>query len=79
VFITWDEGDDGTATRCATNTTDVGRRVATIVISPSTKAGTRSKTLLNHYSLLGTAEQQLGLRKLNMASKFPTMVKAFHL
>jgi hypothetical protein len=53
--------------------------VATIVISPSTKAGTRSKTLFNHYSLLGTAEQLLGLRKLNMASKFPTMVKAFHL
>ncbi|HWF80021.1 MAG TPA: alkaline phosphatase family protein [Streptosporangiaceae bacterium] len=79
VFITWDEGEGGTVTKCATNTTDVGCRVATIVISPSTKAGTRSKTLFNHYSLLGTAEQLLGLRKLNMASKFPTMVKAFHL
>jgi phosphatidylinositol-3-phosphatase len=79
VFITWDEGEGGSATKCATNTTDIGCRVATIVISPSTKAGTRSKTLFNHYSLLGTAEQLLGLRKLNMASKFPTMVKAFHL
>ena len=79
VFITWDEGEGGTAFKCATNTTDVGCRVATIVISLSTKAGTRSKTLFNHYSLLGTAEQLLGLRKLNMASKFPTMVKAFHL
>jgi phospholipase C len=79
VFITWDEGEGGTASKCATNTTDVGCRVATIVISPSTKAGTKSKTLFNHYSLLGTAEQLLGLHKLNMASKFPTMVKAFHL
>lgn len=79
VFITWDEGEDGSATKCAVNTTDIGCRVATIVISPSTKAGTRSKTLFNHYSLLGTAEQLLGLRKLNMANKFPTMVKAFRL
>jgi phospholipase C len=79
VFITWDEGEHGTATKCAINTTDIGCRVATIVISPSTKAGTRSKTLFNHYSLLGTAEQLLGLHKLNMASKFPTMVTAFHL
>lgn len=81
VFITWDEGEGGAGigTKCAINAADVGCRVATIVISPSTKAGTRSKTLFNHYSLLGTAEQLLGLRKLNMARKFPTMVKAFHL
>lgn len=81
VFITWDEGEGGggPGTRCATNTKDISCRVATIVISPSTKAGTRSKTLFNHYSLLGTAEQLLGLHKLGMASKFPTMVKAFHL
>jgi len=79
VFITWDEGEGGTSTRCATNTTDVGCRVAAIVISPSTKAGTKSKTLFNHYSLLGTAEQLLGLHKLNMANKFPTMVNAFRL
>lgn len=79
VFITWDEGEDGSATKCAINTRDIGCRVATVVISPSTKAGTRSRTLFNHYSLLGTAEQLLGLRKLNMASKFPTMVKAFRL
>ena len=79
LIITWDEGENGTATKCATNTTDVGCHVATIVISPSTKAGTRSKTLFNHYSLLGTTEQLLGLPKLDMANKFPTMIKAFHL
>ena len=34
VFITWDEGEGGTSNDCATNTTDVGCHVATIVISP---------------------------------------------
>jgi len=79
VFITWDEGERGTATKCATNKTDVGCHVATIVVSPSTKAGTRSATLFNHYSLLGTAEQLLGLPALGRAAAFPTMTSAFNL
>jgi len=79
IFVTWDEGEGGSATQCATNTTDVGCHVATIVISPSTKAGTKSGTLFNHYSLLGTTEQLLGLHKLGKAASFPTMTKAFHL
>ena len=79
VFITWDEGEGGTAAKCATNKTDVGCHVATIVISPSTKPGTRSATLFNHYSLLGTAEQLLGLPALGRAAAFPTMTSAFHL
>jgi hypothetical protein len=79
VFLTWDEGEGGTAINCATNTTDVGCHVATIVISPSTVPGTTSATLFNHYSLLGTAEQLLGLPKLGLASSFPTLTSAFHL
>jgi len=79
VFITWDEGEGGTATKCATNTTDVGCHVATIVISPSTRRGTRSAKLFNHYSLLGTAEQLLGLPALGKAASFPTMTSAFNL
>ena len=79
VFVTWDEGEGGTATRCATNTTDVGCHVATIVISPSTRPGTRSAKLFNHYSLLGTAEQLLGLPALRKAASFPTMTSAFNL
>jgi phosphatidylinositol-3-phosphatase len=82
LFITWDEGEGGSygaGEHCDTNTTDVSCHIATLVISPSTKAGTMSATLFNHYSLLGTTEQLLGLRKLNMANKFPTMIKAFHL
>jgi phosphatidylinositol-3-phosphatase len=79
VFITWDEGEGGTATRCATNKTDVGCHVATIVISPSTKPGTRSAALFNHYSLLGTAEKLLGLPALGKAASFPAMTSAFNL
>ena len=79
VFITWDEGEGGTATKCATNTADVGCHVATIVISPSTRPGTRSAELFNHYSLLGTAEQLLGLPALGKAASVPTMTSAFHL
>jgi hypothetical protein len=79
VFVTWDEGEGGTALQCATNTTDVGCRVATIVISPSTRPGTRSGVLFNHYSLLGTAEQLLRLRRLGRASAFPTLTAAFRL
>ena len=79
VFITWDEGEGGTATKGATNTTDVGCHVATIVVSPSTRPGTRSATLFNHYSLLGTAEQLLGLPALGKAASFPTMTSAFNL
>jgi phosphatidylinositol-3-phosphatase len=82
IFITWDEGEGGgyvTGEQCATNTTDVSCHVATLVISPSTTTGARSGTLFNHYSLLATAEQLLGLRKLGLASSAATMTKAFNL
>jgi hypothetical protein len=35
--------------------------------------------LFNHYSLLGTAEQILGLPKLGQAAANPTMTRAFNL
>ena len=82
IFITWDEGEGGgyaSGEHCATNTSDVSCHIATLVISPSTKAGTRSGTLFNHYSLLATAEQLLGLPKLGLAASYPTMTKAFNL
>jgi hypothetical protein len=49
------------------------------VVSPSTRPGTRSAKLFNHYSLLGTTEQVLGLRRLGRAAVRPTMTRAFHL
>jgi phospholipase C len=82
VFITWDEGEGGhyaSGEQCATSTSDVSCQIATLVISPSTKAGTRSGTLFNHYSLLGTAEQLLHLSKLGQAASATTMTKAFNL
>jgi len=50
VILTWDE-NDGSA----------GNLIPTIVASPSTVPGTRSSTLFNHYSLLKTTEQMLGI------------------
>jgi hypothetical protein len=68
VVITWDEDDGSTS-----------NQVATIVASPSTPAGTRSGTLFNHYSLLRTAEEQLGLpAKLGAAATATSMRSAFH-
>ena len=80
VFITWDEGHHGTVgERCATNKTDESCHIATIVISPSTTPGTRSAVLFNHYSLLRTAEQLLGLPLLGKAASYPSMAAAFRL
>lgn len=79
VILTWDEGEGGTVNDCALNTTDVGCHVATIVMSPSTPAGSTSSTLFNHYSLLGTTEELLGLPKLGLAGSNATMTSAFNL
>jgi hypothetical protein len=35
--------------------------------------------LITHYSLLGTAEQLLGLPKLGLAAAYPTMTMPFNL
>jgi hypothetical protein len=66
VYITWDE-DDGSQ----------GNQVATIVIAPSIKPGTRSATLFNHYSMLRTTEEQLGLGLLGNAATATSMRGAF--
>jgi phospholipase C len=81
VFITWDEGSGGYPIEDCddTSVTDTSCVVPTIVISPSTPAGTTSGSFFDHYSLLGTTEQLLGLPKLASASSAPTMTAAFHL
>jgi phospholipase C len=71
VFVTWDE-DDGSASN----------RVPLIVVSPSTPAGTRVGTSFDHYSLLKTTEQLLGLAPLLGHAADPgtaSMVSAFDL
>jgi len=79
VVVTWDEGEGGTSNDCATNTTDVGCHVATIVVSPSTVPGTQSSTLFNHYSLLASTEQLLGVPMLGEAATANSMLAAFNL
>lgn len=79
LFLTWDEGEGGTANDCATNTTDVGCHVATIVVSPSTRPGTQSSTLFNHYSLLRSTEQLLGVPALLQGAGANSMLSAFNL
>jgi len=79
VFVTWDEGEGGHSNDCATNTTDIGCQVATLVVSPSTVPGTTSPVLFNHYSLLRTAEDLLGLPELGLAASNQSMAAAFNL
>jgi hypothetical protein len=79
LVITWDEGEGGATNECATDTTDIGCHVATIVVSPSTVAGTQSSTLFNHYSLLGSTEQLLGVAPLGEAATASSMLGAFNL
>ncbi len=50
VFVVWDE-DDGSASN----------QVPLIVVSPSTAPGTQAGALFDHYALLRTTEQLLGL------------------
>jgi hypothetical protein len=66
VYITWDE-NDGSG----------GNQVATLVIAPSVKPGTQSATVFNHYSLLRTSEEQLGLGLLANAATATSMRSAF--
>jgi hypothetical protein len=58
---------------------DIGCHVATIVVSPSTVAGTQSGTLFNHYSLLGTTEQLPGVPLLGQAVGANSMLTTFNL
>ena len=79
LFITWDEGEGGSTNDCTTNESDVGCHVATIVVSPSTPAHHRSGELFNHYSLLRTTEDLLGVPPLGKAANASSMAKVFGL
>lgn len=68
IFITWDE-DDGSQ----------GNQVPLLVISPYTTPGATSGTQLNHYSLLRTTEDMLGLGCLQNACSASDFRSAFGL
>jgi hypothetical protein len=68
VFITWDEGGGA------------DQRIATLVIAPSTPVGTTSASMFDHYSLLRTTEEMLGLTTyLGEAANAVSMRSAFGL
>lgn len=80
IFIVWDEGAFGSKGEdCHLNTTDQSCHVPAIVIAPSVPAGTVVSTLLNHYSLLKTAEDMLGVPELGEAASATSMESAFNL
>ena len=79
IFVTWDEGGTKDSGACSHNTSDPGCHVATLVVSPYTPPGTRAGTLFNHYSLLRTTEELLGLPPLRHAAAAASMRAAFQL
>jgi hypothetical protein len=68
VFLTWDE-DDYSA----------DQHIATIVMAPSTPTGGQGATKFDHYSMLRTTEEILGLPLLGSAAGAATMKADFHL
>jgi phosphatidylinositol-3-phosphatase len=87
VFITWDEGEgpDKVAGESCWDTTHANSavypscHVATIVMSPFTTPGTTSSHYFNHLSLLGTAEDLLGLPRLPATRGYTGLQSAFGL
>jgi phosphatidylinositol-3-phosphatase len=86
LFITYDEGEAVEPAYCsqmspaaASNADSAGCHVATVVVSPTTGPGTRSGKSFDHYSLLRTAEDLLGLPPLGAAADAKSMVDAFGL
>jgi len=69
VFLTWDEDDSS-----------MSNQIATIVAAPSVPAATAPTTIFNHYSMLRTTEELLGLSPLlGGAATATSMRSAFNL
>lgn len=87
VFITWEEGTgsdkvNGETCRDSTHADSSAYpscHVATIVMSPHTRPGTTSSAYFNHLSLLGTAEDLLGLPRLPASLGYRGLQSAFGL
>jgi phosphatidylinositol-3-phosphatase len=71
VFITWDEDNGGSSS---------SNHIPTLVLSPFTRSGTQATTSYNHYSMLRTTEELLGIDEfLGGAASAPSMRQDFHL
>jgi phospholipase C len=68
LFVTYDEND-----------TSPGNRVYTVAVSPSVPPATVSTERFDHYSLLATVEDMLGLERLDRAASAVSMRPAFRL
>jgi phosphatidylinositol-3-phosphatase len=81
VFITWDEGEpeSNVGENCVADPAGTGCLVPTIVVSPSTPVGTTSGAFYDHYSLLRTTEELLGLPLLGQAATAASLAPGFNL
>jgi phospholipase C len=79
IFLTWDEGVPEHVTPCAGAGDDPGCHVPLIVVSPSIRPGTQVNDRYDHYSLLRTTEELLGLQPLGEAAQAQSMAAAFGL
>jgi len=75
VFITFDEGDSNKGGGLSGA---AGGQVVTIAAGSAVKAGFKSPTAYDHYSLLGTIEAAWGLPRLRNAASAPLMTDLFH-
>lgn len=67
IFLTWDENDFSSNLGCCNSPPIGGGHVATIVITPRYTHQILSAQPANHYSLLATIEDALGLSRLSYA------------
>jgi phosphatidylinositol-3-phosphatase len=73
IFITWDEASDF-------NNNPPKEGIPTIVIAPTIPAGAKPSTRFDHYSMLRTTEEMLGIKHyLGAAAGAPSMRAALHL
>jgi hypothetical protein len=82
--VTFDEGTGGSSTHgedCASpSNNDLSCLIATYVLGPSVKPGTRVAARLTQYSMLRATESMLGLKNfLGNAATSPGMRKAFRI
>jgi hypothetical protein len=68
VFLTFDEDD-----------MSANNHIAMVVMSPSTPSGMSNGTNYNHYAMLRTTQEMLGLAPLGAAGSAPSMRSAFGL
>jgi hypothetical protein len=81
ILLAWDEGEgpgDVGGENCAISV-DPSCHVPMIVIAPSVRAGTMSAKAFNHYSLLKTSEDLLGVPELGSATTAASLAAAFNL